>query len=148
MKVIITESRLTNVIDEFLNTNYKDIYNCWMDWGNYSCGWGVCCDPYAIAFIPNDERDGDHYMFKLVDSKNYSPFGDDYPDEWMDELPDNCDTLPDINEPQYDKIVVSKKMADSLEFFGTINVWGESLLTIINSTFDLNANQIALDYYL
>ena len=145
MKVTITESRLTNVIDEFINANYQNIYDCWMDWGNYSCGLGECCDPYAIAFIPNDKSHSDYYMFKLVDSRKYSSFGDEYPVEWEDELPQECETFPNIKEPQFNKIVVSEEMADVLGFFGDIKVWGEPLLTIINSTFGLNANQIALD---
>jgi hypothetical protein len=143
MKVIITESKLTNIIYKFLELSYDGFDNCWIDWGNYGCNLGICCDPYSIIFVPPKEKSFDEFIFKLADSRNYNEYGDNYPSEWMDEMPEPCDTLPDIKDPNFDTIILSEGMYDKLKsFFGTTTMLKEPLLNIINEVFGLNATHI------
>ena len=146
MKVVITESKLTNVLYKFLESSYNNFEECSIDWSNYGCDLGECCDPYAISFIPPNEKSYDNYMFKLADSRNYNQYGDNYPSEWMDEMPEPCDTLPDVKDPNFDTIILSEGMYDTLKsFFGTTTILKEPLLNIINEVFGLNATDITSD---
>lgn len=144
MKVIITESKLTSAIHSFLESSYDGFEGYWIDWSNYGSDLGECCDPYAISFITPNEQSYDNFMFKLVDSNNYSPYGDGYPSEWMDEMPEPCDTLPDIKDPNFDAIVLSEDLYDKLNnFFSGKHIWMEPLITIINEIFGLNVTKIS-----
>ena len=143
MKVVITESKLTNVLYKFLESSYDNFEDCSIDWSNYGCDLGECCDPYAISFIPPNEKSYDNYMFKLADSRNYNQYGDGYPSEWTDEIPEACDTLPDVKDPNFDTIILSEGMYDRLKsLFGTTSILKEPLLNIINEVFGLNATDI------
>lgn len=143
MKVIITESKLTNILHNFLEMSYDGFDKCWTDWGNYGCDLGECCDPYSIIFVPPGEKSFDNYIFKLADSRNYSEYGDGYPLEWQDEMPGACNEYPDVNDPNFDTIILSEGMYDRLKsFFGETSMLKEPLLNIINKVFGLNATDI------
>lgn len=143
MKVIITESKLTNIIHKFLELSYDGFDECYYDWGNYGCNLGICCDPYSIIFVPPKEKSFDEFIFKLADSRNYNEYGDNYPSEWMYETPDTCSEYPDIKDPNFDTIILSEGMYDKLKsFFGTTTMLKEPLLNIINEVFGLNATNI------
>ena len=65
MKVTITETKLTKVIHKYINVSFEGFDNCHYDWAEFSCGLGVCCDPYAVGFVlPGSEYND--YLFKLV----------------------------------------------------------------------------------
>ena len=146
MKVTITESKLTNVIHNYINMYFKGFDNCYYDWADFNCGMGICCDPYAIGFVLPD-REHDDYLFKLVNRQYYDDDGD-YPEELMGELPEPCHNSPDIyiggySDEEFDLIVLSEEMYERLEsLFGDINIWSKPLLNIINGVFDTNARTI------
>lgn len=39
MKVIITESKLINVLSSYLDISINGFDNCDYDWANFNCGW-------------------------------------------------------------------------------------------------------------
>ena len=51
MKIVITESKLTEVIYEYLDWSFQGFNKCYYDWAEFNCGMGVCCDPYAVGFV-------------------------------------------------------------------------------------------------
>jgi len=146
MKVTITESKLTNVIHNYINMYFKGFDNCYYDWADFNCGMGICCDPYAIGFVLPD-REHDDYLFKLVNRQYYDDDGD-YPEELMGELPEPCNNSPDIyiggySDEEFDLIVLSEEMYERLEsLFGDINIWSKPLLNIINGVYNTNARTI------
>ena len=150
MKVTITESKLTNVIHNYINMYFKGFDNCYYDWADFNCGMGICCDPYAIGFVLPD-REHDDYLFKLVNRQYYDDDGD-YPEELMGELPEPCHNSPDIyiggySDEEFDLIVLSEEMYERLEsLFGDINIWSKPLLNIINGVFNTNARSVLYPY--
>jgi hypothetical protein len=99
---------------------------------------GVCCDPYAVGFVLPDSEYND-YLFKLVNSKYYDDDGD-YPSELKGDLPEPCHNPPNINNKEFDTIILSDEMYERLEsLFGSVDVWSVPLLTIINGVFNTNA---------
>ena len=145
MKTIIPESKLTKVLHTYLNLSFEGFENCDYDWANFNCGMGVCCDQYAIGFsLPKSEYDD--YLFKLVNSEYYDDDGD-YPEELKGELPEPCHNPPNINNPEFDTIVIDEDMYERLnDLFNNINVWREPLLSIINKVFNTNANSLIYLY--
>ena len=145
MEYIIDESKLANVISKFLNLSFDGFEDIDYNWADFNCGWGVCCDIYAIGFVlPGSEHDD--YLFKLVDGKNYN-FSGDYPEELMGELPEPCHNPPNINNPEFDTIIIDEDMYERLnDLFNNINVWREPLLSIINKVFHTNANSLIYLY--
>ena len=145
MKAIIPESKLTKVLYTYLNLSFEGFDNCDYDWANFNCGMGVCCDQYAIGFsLPKSEYDD--YLFKLVNSEYYDDDGD-YPEELKGELPEPCNNPPNINNPEFDTIVIDEDMYERLnDLFNNINVWREPLLSIINKVFHTNANSLIYLY--
>ena len=146
MEVIISESKLTNVIHKFLNMSFEGFDNCDYDWANFTCGMGICCDQYAIGFtLP--KSDYDDYLFKLVNSKYYDDNGD-YPEELKGDLPEPCENIPDIHSQEFDTIIiVDDDMYERLnDLFNDINIWREPLLSIINKVFHTNANNLMYRY--
>ena len=138
MDVIITEKRLTEVLYKYLNARIEGFDKCYYDWAEFGCGMGVCCDPYAIQFVL-DENSYDDYLFKLVDNKFYDDDGD-YPEELKGDLPEPCYNPPNINNKEFDTIILSDEMYERLEsLFGSVDVWSVPLLTIINGVFNTNA---------
>jgi hypothetical protein len=99
---------------------------------------GVCCDPYAIRFVlPDSEYDD--YLFKLVNGEYYDDDGD-YPSELKGDLPEPCHNPPNINNKEFDTIILSDEMYERLEsLFGDVDIWSKPLLTIINGVFNTNA---------
>ena len=145
MKAIIPESKLIKVLHTYLNLSFEGFDNCDYDWANFNCGMGVCCDQYAIGFsLPKSEYDD--YLFKLVNSEYYDDDGD-YPEELKGELPEPCHNPPNINNPEFDTIIIDEDMYERLnDLFNNINVWREPLLSIINKVFHTNANTLIYLY--
>jgi hypothetical protein len=141
MDVTITEKRLSEVLYKYLNTTIKGFDKCEYDWAEFYCGMGVCCDPYAIGFSLPD-KNYDDYLFKLVDGEFYDDDGD-YPEELKGELPEVCYNPPNINNQEFDTIIISEDMYESIErLFGDIHIWNKPLLTIINNVFNTNAHTL------
>jgi hypothetical protein len=138
MDVSITEKRLTEVLYNYLSKNIKGFDNCGHDWAEFNCGMGVCCDPYAIGFVLPDNN-YDDYLFKLVNDKYYKDDGD-YPEELKGDLPEPCYNNPDINDGEFNTIIIYEDMYETIrKIFGNINIWRNSLLNILNSIYGFNA---------
>lgn len=146
MEYIIDESKLTNVISKFLNLSFDGFEDMDYNWADFNCGWGVCCDIYAIGFVlPGSEHDD--YLFKLVDGENYDD-GGDYPEELMGELPEPCHDVPDITESRFDTIVMNKELFERLiDMFGNIVVWRKSFLNVVNQKYGTNATKVDTELY-
>ena len=141
MEYIIDESKLTNVISKFLNLSFDGFEDMDYTWADFNCGWGVCCDIYAIGFVLPG-REHDDYLFKLVDGENYDD-GGDYPEELMGELPEPCHDVPDITESRFDTIWLEEELIDRLiDMFGGVDVWGKSFLNMFNQKYGTNATHI------
>ena len=141
MKVTISESKLTKVLYTYLTMSFEGFDNCSYDWANFNCGMGVCCDQYAIGFVL-PESEYDDYLFKLVNSEYYDDDGD-YPEDLKGDLPEPCESSPDIHNQEFDTIVIDEEMYERLnDLFNDINIWREPLLYIINKVFHTNANNL------
>ena len=142
MKVTITETKLTKVIHKYINVSFEGFDNCHYDWAEFSCGLGVCCDPYAVGFVlPGSEYND--YLFKLVNSEYYDDDGD-YSSEL--DLFELCYNSPDINNKEFDTILLSDEMYERLKSFFRNMVWKDPLLTIINEVFNTNAQSVLYLY--
>ena len=87
----------------------------------------------------------DDYLFILVDSEYYRPFGEyeDYPDE----LPEPCYENPDIKDPKFDTILISEEMYEEMEnYFSFFDDWENELLRVLNRTFHMDVKNIKLEY--
>ena len=141
MEYIIDESKLTNVILKYLNQTLDGFDDMDYNWADFNCGWGVCCDIYAIGFVLPD-REHDDYLFKLVDGENYNDNGD-YPEELMGSLPEPCYDLRDITESRFDTLWLGEELIDELvDMFGGMDVWGKSFLNLVNQKYGTTANNI------
>ena len=145
MKIIISETKLTKVLHTYLTMSFEGFEDCTYDWANFNCGMGVCCDQYAIGFVL-PKSDYDDYLFKLADSKNYDEDGD-YPEDLKSDLPEPCYNPPNINDPSFDTIVISSELYERVyDLFGDIDIWRESLLSVINKVFNINAHSLLYQY--
>ena len=145
MDVIITEKRLTEVLHKYLNARIEGFDECYYDWADFGCGMGVCCDPYAVNFVLDDE---DRYdvLFKLVDGDLYDDDGD-YPEELKGDLPEVCYSPPNIENDKFDTIIINKEMFEIItKMFGNITIWRDSLLSILNNTYGLNVKTLLYMY--
>ena len=141
MKAIITESKLVKFIHTYLNSSFEGFDECDYNWAEFNCGMGICCDPYAVGFVLPG-RGHDDYLFKLVNSEYYDDDGD-YPESIKDELPEPCYNPPNINDEEFDTIMLSEDMYETLDRLGLdMDVWKDPLLTIINKTFNINARNL------
>ena len=141
MDVIITEKRLTEVLYKYLNARIEGFDKCYYDWAEFGCGMGVCCDPYAIQFVL-DENSYDDYLFKLVDGEFYDDDGD-YPEEIKGDLPEVCYSTPNLEKVKFDTIILNEEMFEIItKMFGNFNTWRDSLLTILNNTYGFNAKTL------
>lgn len=145
MDVIITEKRLTEVLYKYLDARIKGFDDCYDDWADFGCGMGVCCDPYAVNFVLNDEDMYD-VLFKLVDGDLYDDDGD-YPEELKGDLPEVCYNPPNIEDDKFDTIILNEEMFEIItKMFGNINIWRDSLLSILNNTYGMNAKTLLYMY--
>ena len=145
MDVIITEKRLTEVLHKYLNARIEGFDECYYDWADFGCGMGVCCDPFAVNFVLDDE---DRYdvLFKLVDGDLYDDDGD-YPEELTGDLPEVCYSPPNIENDKFDTIIINEEMFEIItKMFGNITIWRDSLLSILNNTYGLNAKTLLYRY--
>ena len=141
MEYIIDESKLTNVISKFLNLSFDGFEDIDYNWADFNCGWGVCCDIYAIGFVLPG-REHDDYLFKLVDGEFYDDDGD-YPSELKGDLPEVCQSPPNIENDKFDTIILNEEMFEIItKMFGNFNTWRNSLLTILNNTYGFNAKTL------
>ena len=141
MEYIISEDKLSNVLLKYLNLSFDGFDDLDYTWADFDCGWGVCCDIYAIGFVLPG-REHDDYLFKLVDGENYNNDGD-YPEELMGELPEPCHDVQDITESRFDTIWLEEELIDRLiDMFGGVDVWGKSFLNMFNQKYGTTATQI------
>jgi hypothetical protein len=141
MKVIITENKLENILEKLLPVVFNGFEDIYWNWADFNCGWGVCCDIYAVGFtLP--EYEYDNYIFKLVDGEHYDDDGD-YPEELKGSLPEICYNQPDLYDPRFDTIVFYETFAEDLEnYLGPKEKWGNTLLLLLNGMFDMDAKKI------
>jgi len=141
MDVTITEKRLSEVLYKYLNTTINGFDKCDYDWAEFNCGMGVCCDPYAVGFVLPD-REYDDYLFKLVDGEFYDDDGD-YPSNVSEELPEVCESSPNIEYGEFDTIIINEELYETIrKVFGNINIWRNSLLHLLNNIYGFNARTL------
>ena len=141
MDVTITEKRLSEVLYKYLNVTIKGFDKCNYDWADFNCGMGVCCDPYAIGFSLPD-KNYDDYLFKLVDGEFYDDDGD-YPSNVSEELPEVCESSPNIEYGEFDTIIINEELYETIKkVFGNINIWRNSLLHLLNNIYGFNARTL------
>jgi len=144
MKYIITENKMCSIMEKMLNDEFEGFSDIYYTWANFNCGMGECCDMYAVGFVL-PKTNYDDYLFILVDSENYRPFGEykDYPED----LPEPCYEQPDINDPKFDTILISEGMYEEMEnYFSFFDDWENELLRVLNRTFHMNVKNIRLEY--
>jgi hypothetical protein len=145
------EERIKKVLREGTNIKpaLRNLINMLVDgldgldyeWAEYDCGMGVCCDPYAIGFVKQTSEYND-YTFKLVDGDKYDIYGD-YPEEFIDELPEVCYHSPDLENPNFNTIILYEELYKGIEdYFGSVKKWGSSLLDLINEKYNSRATKI------
>jgi hypothetical protein len=145
------EERIKKVLREGTNIKpaLRNLINMLVDgldgldyaWAEYDCGMGVCCDPYAIGFVKQTSEYND-YTFKLVDGDKYDIYGD-YPEEFIDELPEVCYHSPDLENPNFNTIILYEELYRGIEdYFGSVKKWGSSLLDLINEKYNSRATRI------
>ena len=141
MKVTITENRMYNLLNKSLEHLFDGFNEITYTWADFNCGWGVCCDIYAVGFtLPGSEHDD--YLFKLIDSENYDDNGD-YGEELTGELPEICMEQPDITNPQFDAIIFYEIFVEELEsYLGPRWNWENELLGLLNNKFGMDAKDI------
>jgi len=141
MKLIITESRIEQIIQKSLSIIFDGFEDTTWSWADFNCGWGVCCDIYAVGFVlPNNDHD--EYIFKLVDGENYDNNGD-YPEELKGELPEECYNQPDLYDPRFDTIIFYEIYAERLEdLLGPLYKVETPLLNVLNEMFGMDAKKI------
>jgi hypothetical protein len=140
-RVLKEETSIRPALNDLINMLFDGFDDVHYDWGNYMCGMGECCDPYAIGFtLPN--RDYDDYIFKLVDGDNYDDDAD-YPKHFRDELPEVCYEMPDVRNPNFNYIVFYEVFAEEIEeYLGPKRNWKYDLLNLINEKFHSKATEI------
>jgi hypothetical protein len=144
MKYIITENKMSGLMEKFLNEKFEGFSDMYYTWANFNCGMGECCDMYAVGFVL-PKRNYDDYLFKLVDIVNYDSFGDyeDYPED----LPEPCHEEPDINDPRFDAILIGEEMYEEMEnYFSFFDDWENELLRVLNRMFHMNVENIGTEF--
>jgi hypothetical protein len=139
MKVIVTESKLTKVLHTYLNMTFEGFDNCQYEFAHIFCDEGICADPNAIGFFLPD---GSNYLFRLVNSEHHDD-DSDYPRGYGMSLNKASKITPDINNKEFDTIVMTKDLYDILYgFFGDIDIWRDPLLSIINNVYNTHATNL------
>jgi len=143
MKLIIPDTKLQSILLKLLRSEFKGYDDIYYNWADFNCGWGVCCDIYAIGFVlPEDEYD--NYFFKLVDGENYDPNGN-YGEELTGELPEICEHQPDITNPEFNTVIFYEERMEFIsDFLGPSHIWENQLLDLVNKQFGFNANRILM----
>jgi len=141
MQLVIPESKLLNILHKYLKSVYPEFDVMDYTWADFNCGWGVCCDIYAVGFyLPGYSVE--ESIIKLVDGENYDDDGD-YPDELKGELPEPCYDYPDITEPRFDTLLINEEVVEELDnFFGNVNNWKDSFLILFNKIYGTNATNV------
>jgi len=141
MKLIIPDTKLQSIILKLIKSEFKGFDDIHYTWADFNCGWGTCCDIYAVGFVlPED--DYDNYLFKLVDGENYDANGN-YPEELKGELPEICEEQPDITNPDFNVVIAYEERMEFIsDFLGSSDIWGPQLLDILNKQFGFNATRI------
>lgn len=132
---------MSSILYRILNMEFEGFDDIYYDWGNYNCGMGECCDPYAIVFIlPQNEYND--YLFKLVDGKFYDDDGD-YPKKLSEDLPEPCYESPDVRDPRFDTYIGYSELMENIEgYIGAFDKWEEELLHFLNRKFNSDAKRI------
>jgi hypothetical protein len=146
--VDMSDNKLINLIERILNLDYPNLSECYYDWAEYGCGMGVCCDPYAIGFVlPGEEYQYNDYLFKLVKSGYYDDMGN-YPKELSEDLPEVCHEPPNIDEIEFDTILIGEEIFELLnDHFNDPKIWWNQLLFVLNNRFSLNATKIGIGIF-
>ena len=55
MKYTIGENRMTDILHKVLTLEFEGFDDIYYNWADFNCGWGVCCDIYAIGFTPHHQ---------------------------------------------------------------------------------------------
>ena len=140
-RILKEETKIKPILNNTLNMlfdGFDDIYHTWAD---FNCGMGVCCDQYAVGFtLPSDNYD--NYLFKLVDGEHYDDDGD-YPEEFIDDLPEPCYESPDVRDLRFNTIIFYEVFAEKIEdYLGPKSKWKMELLVLINKKFGCEATNI------
>jgi len=140
--VLREETNMKPLMYNVLNMLFEGFDDIYFYWASYNCGMGECCDPHAIGFtLPNSHADD--YLFLLVDDNRWEPNGNDYPEEFKDELPEVCYEQPDIKNPRYNKIILFGEYSEQIEDnLGSEDNWKAGLLELINEMFGCNAERL------
>ena len=130
-----------NLLDKILDLLFDGFNDMNYTWADFNCGWGVCCDIYAVGFtLPQNNHDD--YLFKLIDGENYDGNGN-YGEELTGELPEICMEQPDITNPQFNEIIFYEMFAEDIEsYLGPKSNWENELLRLLNNKFGMNATNI------
>ena len=141
MKYTIGENRMTDILHKVLTLEFEGFDDIYYNWADFNCGWGVCCDIYAIGFtLP--KKDYDDYLFKLVDGEEYDPNGN-YSEELTGELPEICMESPDIRDPRFNTYIFYDMFVEQLEnYLGPHTNWDQALLELLNRTYRTEATKI------
>ena len=87
----------------------------------------------------------DNYLFKLVDGEFYDDDGD-YPEELNGDLPEVCESSPNIEYNEFDTIIIREELYSNIrKVFGNINIWRNSLLYLLNEVYGFNARTLMSD---
>ena len=143
MKYTIGKDKMSEIVHLVLNLQFPGFDDIYYNWADFNCGWGVCCDIYAVGFtLPN--KNYDDYLFKLINDENYDGNGD-YGEELTGELPELCQEEPDVRDPRFDTYLFYEVFAEQLEnYLGPSSNWEQSLLYLLNKTYRTNATNILI----
>ena len=140
-RILREETNIKPVLNNMLNMLFDGFDDIYYDWGQYNCGMGVCCDPYAVGFVL-PKNNYDDYLFKLVDGNNYKT-NSNYPKHLSDELPEVCYEMPDVKNPNFNFIIFYEEFAEEIEdYLGPKSNWKFELLDLINEKFGCEATNI------
>lgn len=140
-KVLREETNIKPALRNLIDMAVDGLDNLDYDWAEYDCGMGVCCDPYAIGFVKQTSEYND-YTLKLVDGDKWDVYGD-YPEEFIDDLPEVCYDTPDLRNPNFNTIILYEELASEIEdYFGSVKNWESPLLDLINEKYHSHATRI------
>ena len=81
----------------------------------------------------------------MVDGEFYDD-GGDYPEELKGDLPEVCESSPNIEYGEFDTIIIDEEMHETIrKVFGNIDIWRNSLLYLLNEVYGFNARTLMSD---